>query len=55
MEGFTVASAVTAGLGIFTSVLDVIVGNPLFLAIIGVGLVPLGFKIFRSAKGAAKS
>lgn len=54
METFTVASAVTAGLSIFTSVIDVIVTNKLFLSIVGVGLVPLGFKIFRSAKSAAK-
>lgn len=54
MENFAIGAAVTSGLSVFTSVLDVIVGNPLFIAIIGIGLVPLGFKIFKAAKSAAK-
>lgn len=54
MDGFSVGGAVTAATGIFTSVLDVLTGNPIFIALIGAALVPVGFKIFKSAKNAAK-
>ncbi len=54
MEGFSVADAVTTAMGIFTSVIDVIIENPYLIAFLGAALIPLGFKIFKSAKSAAK-
>lgn len=54
MASFDIGSAVTSATGVFTGVLDVLVGNPIFIALIGASLIPIGFKIFKSAKSAAK-
>ena len=54
METFTVASAVTAAMGVFNTVIDVLVGNPIFLVMIGGALIPIGFHIFGSAKNAVR-
>lgn len=49
-EGFTIASAMTAASGIFEGVLSVLTGNPIFVALIGAALIPIGFRLFKSAK-----
>lgn len=48
------AEAVTSGLGVFTATVGTLTSNPILLAILGLGLIPLGFKIFKSAKRAVK-
>lgn len=47
------ASAVTAATGVFSSVVSILTDNPIMLVFIGGALVPVGFKIFKAAKGAA--
>lgn len=49
-----VTSAVSSGLSIFSEVSSTLLSNPIFLCILGAGLVPLGFKIFKSGKKAVK-
>lgn len=46
--------AVSQGLEIVGSVFTFMFGNPVCLVLIGLGLIPLGFKIFKSMKRAAK-
>ena len=53
-EGADVGTAVTGGLSIFTATVDTLFSNPILVALVGAGLIPIGFKIFKSAKKAAK-
>ena len=47
-----VSSAVTAGLGLFSATVSTLTSNPIFLAILGCALIPVGFRVFRAAKNA---
>lgn len=53
MEAIT--SAMSTGLGFLETILDAVTGNPVLVVIFAVGtFVPLGIKVFKRLKGAAK-
>lgn len=52
--GMDLGAAVSQGLEIVGSVFTFMFGNPVCLVLIGLGLIPLGFRIFKSMKRAAK-
>jgi hypothetical protein len=49
-----ILESITDAVGLVPTVFGIITGNPLLLFLVGVSLVPVGFAIFRKAKGAAK-
>lgn len=53
-EGFTVSGAITSATEIFTSIANLITSNAILIVFVGASLIPIGFKIFRSAKSAAR-
>lgn len=53
-EDTSVSSAVTGAMGVFTTVVSTLTSNPILLVILGASLIPLGFKIFKSAKRSVK-
>lgn len=49
-----ILAAVGSAIGMVGDVVTTLTGQPLFVFLIGVSLVPVGFKIFRIAKNTAK-
>lgn len=47
-----VTDAVTAGLSLFSATVSTLTSNPIFLAILGCALIPVGFRVFKAAKNA---
>lgn len=54
LADFSVGSAVIAAGEVFTSALSILTSNPIFVVFIGAALIPVGMRIFKAAKGAAK-
>ncbi len=52
MDG--IVGAVDGVLGVCTSIFTWILANPLMLFFVGASLIPIGFKIFKGGKKAAK-
>ena len=50
----TVTSSVASGMSLLSTTMGVIVDNPLLTCILGAGLIPVGLKIFKSARKAVK-
>jgi len=51
----SVTGAMSTGLGFLSTILDAITSNPILVVIFAVGtFVPLGIKVFKRLKGAAK-
>lgn len=49
-----VLAAVSGATGLVATIFEVITDNPVLLFFLGASLVPVGFKIFKMAKGTAK-
>lgn len=53
-ETGSVSSAVSQGVSVFSTVSSILFSNPFLLVILGLGLIPVGLKVFSSAKRSVK-
>lgn len=53
-ETGSVAGAVSEGVSVFSTISSILFTNPFLLVILGLGLIPIGFKVFSSAKRSVK-